>query len=434
VNLSPRVRRIAAVLVVVFVLTTVWAAYYLYAETHPTGGGGTERTVATYTENSLGAFAAALRPSVLYNNSTEIYGGNVTLFTPITNWINASIDYALETNRVANVSLSDVFLVTLSTPVWSKTLFTGVNHTAPVTGALASLSLQYDVNVTAVVALAAAIDTQLDYQGGSYTLSLAPTISGTVDVAGVEQPIAAEPTLNFTFLGSLISPSGLQHTSSGSLVVSSPVPVSTGFSAAVPYLALVGAVGGLGSSVWVATRRDEGEPLLPLEELIRPYEEAVVETARPPKGVTATTVAKFGDLVKIADTLGKPILRPVGPDPSSGTFFVVDGLIAYSYQYPGTTPVSVEPEPVSKPAHPTVSDAPASPAGSPVNAELVRRLQRETLRLRSLSLDSATAIDARARVRRAMELIRAGEDEAALLEIKRLAYILGAAENRARRR
>ena len=409
-------------------LTTVWAAYYLYAETHPTGGASTERTVATFSQSSVGGFAAALRPSYLYNNSTEVYGGNITLFTPITNWINASIAYSLDSDRVANISLGYTFTVTLSTPVWSKTLVTEVNATTPIQGAVTSIVVPYSVNVTAVVALATAIDSQVDYQGIGYTLSLDPVISGSIAVDGVAQAISAEPTLNFTFVGSLITPSGLQHGSTGSLTVPAPSGSSSGFSAAAPYLALAGSVGGLGSSVWVATRRTEEEELPPLGELVRPYEEAIVATARPPKGVTATSVAEFGDLVKIADTLGKPILRPGGPGGAGGTFYVVDGLIAYSYRYPGTAPLPPEPEPEPRPS------APAAQRVSPVTAELVRRLQKEALRLRNLSIDSVTAADARARVARAMELIRAGSEEAASLEIKRLAYVLTAAENRTRRR
>jgi len=416
VKLTSRGRRFAAVLVVVFVLTTVWAAYYLYAETHPMGESATGPTVATFTERSVGGFAAALRPSYLYNNSTEVYGGNITLFTPITNWINASVAFTLQTSRAAAIHLGETFVVVLSTPVWSKTLFTEVNQTSPTNASLETISVDYSVNVSSVVSLASAINAQLGYQGNEYTLSLDPAISGSVAVAGVEQTFADEPTLNFTFEGSLIKPSGLQYTTDGALVAPPPPAASSGVPAAVPYLALVGSVGGLGSSVWVATRRSEEEQLPPLDELIRPYEEAIVTTARAPTDVTATPVKGFADLVKIADTLGKPILRPTGPDPTRSTFFVVDGLIAYSYRYPGARGTKGPSEPLF-----TALTRPTFPPGS---AKLIRRLQRELLRLKGLPLDDETAALARERVRRAMDLIRAGNNAEAALEIDHLARVL----------
>jgi hypothetical protein len=422
VKLSPRVHRLAAVLVVVFVLTTVWAAYYLYAETHPSGGGSSGTTVATFSESSVGGFAAAVRPSYLYNNSTEVYGGDLILFTPITNWINSSISYSLETNRTAAISLAETFAVTLSTPVWSKTLHTTLNSSMLPAATAATLAVRYAINVSSVVALAAAIDTQLGYQGNGYTLSLDPVISGSVEVAGIEQPVVLEPRLNFTFTGSLITPSGLAYASTGSLLAPAPPTNAGGLAAAVPYLALVGSVGGLGSSAWVATRRTEEERVPPLDEIIRPYEEAIAVIVGAPTEATATPVATFVDLVKIADTLGKPILRPSGPDAAHRTFFVLDGPLAYTYRYTddGGTPTPSENE----------TDSPSPPGWSPTTAVLVQRLQREVKRLHGLPLDAATAADARRRVSRALDLIRAGAEAEVAIEIEELSRLLTTASER----
>jgi hypothetical protein len=415
-KLSPRVRRFAAILVVVFVLTTVWAAYYLYAETHPSTGGSSGTTVATYSESSVGEFAAAVRPSYLYNNSTEVYGGNLTLFTPITNWINASINYSIETDRSAAISLVETFAVTLSTPFWSKTLFKELNSSSSPATTVATLALQYAINVSSVVRLAEAINTQLDYYGSGYTLSLDPVISGTVQVAGIEQPLALAPQLNFTFAGSLITPSGLAYGSTGSLLAPSSSATSGGLAGAAPYLALVGSVGGLGGSAWVATRRTEEEAEPPFDEIIRPYEEAIAVVAGVPTEAPATPVETFADLVKIADTLGKPILRLATPDPARRTFFVLDGFIAYTYRYAGNGATSAPSE--------NVSPSPPGPGSSPVTAVLVQQLRQEVKLLQGLSLDEATAADARRRVSRALSLIRAGAEWEAAIEIEELSRVL----------
>jgi hypothetical protein len=425
VKLSPRVRRLAAVLVVVFVLTTVWAAYYLYADTHPSGGGSSGTTVATYSESSVGEFAAAVRPSYLYNNSTEVYGGNLTLFAPITNWINASITYSFETNRTATISLVDTFTVTLSTPVWSKTLFTALNNSSFPATTVATLALRYAINVSSVVALAEAIDTQLDYYGSEYTLSLDPAISGSVGVAGIEQSLKSEPRLNFTFMGSLITPAGLAYASTGSLLAPANPTTSGGLAAIVPSLALAGSVGGLGGSAWVATRRTNEERVPPLDEIIRPYEEAIAGIARAPKEATKTSVTTFADLVKIADTLGKPILRPTGPDPARRTFFVLDGPVTYAYRHPGDGEAAAPAE--------DETDSVSGPGWSPAIAVLVQQLQQEVKRLQGLSLDAATAADARRRVSRALGLLRDGTEAEAAIEVEELSRLLTAASERSQR-
>jgi Family of unknown function (DUF5305) len=410
-KISSTIRRITTILLVVFVLTTIWAAYSLFVETR-SPSSSTSIEVATYSQGSVNSFVAALAPSYLYNNSTEITGGNTTLFTPITNWINASLAYSFGTNRTATISLSEVIEVTLSTSIWSKVLFTTTNTTSLPTTTLATMAFQYDINVTSVVALAEAIDTQLGYFGSGYLLSITPEITGTVAVAGLQQAVAFEPQLNFTFSGSLIKPSGLAYASTGALYADGHVVDPDGAAEALLALGLAGSLAALGSCAWVVIRRADERPSPPLDEIIQPYEEAIAAVTEPPKGATTTAVATFGDLVKIADTLGKPILRPGSPDSARRTFFVVDGNVAYTYHHvvqDGTPP---PPEKV------TVK----SPGlrRSPATSRLVQLLQQQVNRLRSLPLDEATNAKARQSVRRAMDLIYAGMNEEAADEIERL--------------
>ena len=426
-SLSPRTRRIGAVLVVVFVLTTVWAAYYLYSETHPATGASSGTVVAVYSQSSTGSFAASLRPSVLYNNSTEVHGGNITLFTPITNWINASIYYVLQTNRTATISLAEDFAVTLSTPVWEKTLYSYF-ATSDYSGATtANLSIPYAINVSNVVSLANTIDSQVGYQGSGYTLSLDPFVSGVITAGGVEQSVSSEPRLNFTFAGSIISPSGLSYGSSGSLVAPAPPTTTDGLAAIAPYLALVGSVGGLGGSAWVATRRPAEEGVPPLDELIEPYQEAIAATVRAPPEAIVTPVESFPDLVKIADTLGKPILRPTANADAPPTFLVVDGLVAYRYEYPVPTPATGPSAPAG-----ALARSPNEGLGGEAPGRLIGRLQQEVTRLRGLTLDRATDATARRHVRRALDLIQLGYELQAETEIDALSDVLNAAAERAR--
>jgi len=400
VKLSPNVRTVAAVLVVVFLLTTVWAAYYLYSETRSSTNGSGQAVAATYFQNADNGFTASLRPSVLYNNSTEISGGNTTLFEPITKWVNVTLVYSVLANRTAAIVLHEAFTVWLSTAVWSKSLYESSNNSSNAAAAGISLREVYDVNVGSVVALATAIDTQVGYNGAEYTLTLDPVITGTLTMSGVTQPFSSDPRFNLTFDGPLITPAGLAYATNGSVYVASPSSPSTLTHQVVPYLFLAASAAALGVSAWLVSRPLREEGIVPLDQLIAPYEEAIAETAAPPTDVTAVPIAQFADLVKIADTLGKPILRPAGGSPERPTFLVVDGTVAYSFRYPG---------------------------GSSTTLGILERIQWEMIRLRSLTLDDATSADARQRLSRAIDFLRDDEEKQATQELNSVSALLTAA-------
>jgi len=366
-NPSPRIHRVAAVLLVVFLLTTVWAAYYLYATTHPASTTSGSTGVASYSEIGANSFVAAVLPSELYNNATTVYGGNVTLFTPITKWINVSLVYFVTTNRSASISLNETFTVNLSTSAWSKTLYATTNSTANPATTAAGLVTHYDVNVSGIVALAAQIAQQVGYPSVDYTLSFQPSITGDVVAAGVRAPISSEPLLNLSFSGSLVRPDGLSYRHAGTLSVTTTPPGPDRSGSTVATLALVASVGAFGGSTYVATRRSRPEPLPPLAELLAPYAEAIAETGPLPGGTVIVPVSQLPDLVKVADTLGKPILRPsVGPS-EPPEVVVIDGGIAYRYRHvPSPEPVAAPlPTPPTAVAPPTVPPSVAAPALAP---------------------------------------------------------------------
>jgi hypothetical protein len=413
VKVSPRARRVGAVLVVVFVLTTIWAAYYLYTETRVTAASS-PRPVASYTEVGTNAFIASLKPNDLYNNSTEVSGGNVTLFTSITLWVNVTMFDSVVTNTTTSVDLSESFEAVLSTTAWSKTLFVSENATSTPAGTGASLVTRYDVKVASVLALANAIDAQLNFTAPFFTLTLDPVVTGTVGVGGVAQPIESAPSLNLTFASGLIVPSGLSYSSTGVVLSAASSTSSPASNGAVPYAALAASLGGLVGSVWFVSRvRETTTP--PLDRIIAPYEEAIAETAATPHGDETIPVGQFADLVKIADTLGKPILRPTGTDPERPEFLVLDAGIAYSYRYPGSATVRGPVVPGGEPA----PQYPAT-AWSPLALETILRLRQATDKIRTLSLDPDTATSVREQVHRVAELLRAGRDREAAREVQDL--------------
>lgn len=423
-KLTRRARQVAAALAVVFLLVAIWAAYYAYSTAVAGASNGGSTTLADYSELGTNGFVASLRPSILFNNSTEVVGGNVTLYSSLTIWINVTLTWSIFLNRSAAVQLEDQLTVVLSSSVWAKVLTTRTNTTDLSSTTSVTLVQQYAVNVGAVLRLAGVIDNETATLPPEYYLSLEPQISGSISAGGSTQSVVATPSFNLTFDGPLITPGGLSYSGSGSITApTTDHPTSIPW---VPYGLLAASVAALGASLYFATRRPESEPPLPLETLIAPYEEVIAEVSGVPAGEVTLPVTQFADLVKIADTLGKPILRPSGDGGDRESFLVVDGAVAFSYRYPSLAPGGTF---LGPPARRRGRGA----AFSPSARALVRRLRSEADRMRGLSLDPAAFEDIRARFQRAIQLVTEGEEWQAAREIDELSRILSRAPPRAQR-
>jgi hypothetical protein len=98
-----------------------------------------------------------------------------------------------------------------------------------------------------------------------------------------------------------------------------------------------------------------------LEEIVKPYREAIVATSTPP-AANRIDVHTWEDLTRASDTLGKPILRYTPNGGSAGrTFYVLDGATHYVFEF-GSSPVR---EPLRELQPGEVTPAP-NPPGPPV--------------------------------------------------------------------
>jgi hypothetical protein len=332
-------RWVAPVLVVAFTLTTVWAAYNVANQAAAAQGGTNRGPPLAYVGSGTITSVASLAPNDLFN-STTVTGDNVTLFVSITHWINLTVLSSVAFSSPAPASLEDQFTVSLSTPEWSKTLEQPLqrNSSANTTG-LAVVD-RYDLNVSLLEQMERTIDAQLNYSSPSFTLGLTSAVTLTADWGGSEQPLVFSPRLNLTFQGGLIVPKAMPAAVQGTFTGSGGIPDPRGGNAmTAAYLELAASVGALAASVWVLwTGRgpSRAPPLPSLDRLIEPYEEVIARTVEAPDAAKFLPVERWEDLVKVADTLGRPILRPASsPSDSQGSaFYVFDGTVAYVYRYP----------------------------------------------------------------------------------------------------
>ncbi len=367
---------LAAITLVVCVAGAAFGGYWSFESIHAPATSAVPSF--TYTQTARFDYAAHLLPNSLYNTTT-LTPGNGTLFTAITQWVNLTFGFALLTDVPVNASLVGVVAVELTTPAWTKTL-----ATLPVSGSVQRGTLlaglgSYDLNVSLVGSIENTIDRQTDYSPQSFGVDLVASLSEAVQ-RGVETTgLAFSSGLRLNFTAGEIEPGDLSSVAAGAVIADPASPASSRLPSVAPVALLAICVVGIGiagSFVYqdVGGRRPED-----LETLTRPYREAIVEVGAPPKVSSTVPVRTWTDIVKVADTIGAPILRITrealpGASPEVD-FYVVSGATAYRYEHraPATAPVAVpEPSlPRTGPVAPPRAEVPApvvpppSAAGAP---------------------------------------------------------------------
>jgi hypothetical protein len=382
-------RTVASVLVFVLVLAAIWAGYNLLSATRAPSGTTTQ-TLADYGLSGTGNFSAALLPNDLCNCS-EVSGGNATLFPAITRTINVTLATTTSISAPATVGTIDVFTVVLSTAAWSKPILTQVNDSTSSGATSVSRQDLYSINVSAVQALVAQIDGQLNYDASQASLTVTSTVISTIALGGVSDSPGSVTTANFTFFSSTIGAGFTDDSVTGSVTatsaVSDPVPL---LAYIYPIAALAAVVASVAWLLALRPRADEGERIPPLDDLIAPFEEAIAKTASALDPKSTIAVDHWEDLVKISDTLGKPILRPPAStvDAPRATFYVLDGSVGYCYRYaPFGSPPSV-------------------PAGAARTVTTTDRLQTVATRIRALGPSDPRFEEALEQFRQVREFLR----------------------------
>ena len=405
-------RTVAAVLVVVLALLTIWSAYNLYAD-EQAARTPSPVPVASYVGRGNGSFVATLSPNVLCN-CTEVSGGNVTLFPSITRSIAVTLQTSVTVGVPASISTADRFTVTLSSNVWSKSIYSSpINLSSTADSTFASTEDRYTFNVSSVESQINAIENATHYLTSSVWLTLTSEVLVSITVSGVTGTLSVGSVGNFTFSPSSILTGFPSRTLTGE--IDGPAPPDATIPATA-YILLAATAGGLLASVlWYATlssrtEREGDDPIPALEDLIAPYEEVIAETATVPDPAATVRIDRWEGLVKISDTLGKPILRPSAGKPIAQrtTFYVLDGDIGYLYRY------GVRGSELGAPSS-TAADLPGGPGAT------LKRVRSVAARIESLEPADARFSRALARFRRLRALIQARrwvEAERVLAEIE----------------
>jgi hypothetical protein len=334
--------RLSIIAIVSFALLLVFSLYaVVYTQSLPTERQSTV-TLASYEIQGNYVYKAALKPNALYN-ATVLEMGNGSLFVSITRSINVSFTCTLSLSEPTAVSLNSSYLVTLSGGSWNKTLARSTGTTQQGITQSAAISKSFNLNMTQILSLAKEIETQLQYSPPSYVVQIRPVITGSLVRLGRITPLIFMAPLNLTISNGVISPTGTSYVQQSNLT--SSVEQTDSLAVQYRYLSYVllsGSLLLLAVSAFYVSRPSKKEPedeAHEIEARTRPYREAIASARSPPVGDAQVVMETWEDLLKVADTLGKPILEfheEGAGELISRTFWVLDGETTYRYEFRAT--------------------------------------------------------------------------------------------------
>ena len=312
-------------------------------------------TLLTYKHVGTYDYTAKLSSNVIYNQS-ELKPGQGTLYTEITEYINTAFSYTFESSQEANITVE--YKIDVIFPSWSKAFSIVPQTKLNSVGNSTKFSNNYLVNITSLQELKGTLEQETRIRVSDYNVTIRPEIHTIANnnIATIDEYFTPTMTMTFrhgTSEGNYISTTGLEHTIPNAITDTEIIPIpgvmnqrymSYGFCFGT-LSALVVTIG-----VYTKTVKPSPKPKKSMEEIVAPYEEVIAESAGEPsyKGqIAIITMKSLGDLVEVADLLGKPVLSyekaPITPSKeSTRVFYVLDGTTRYECAI--TAPTTIEKE------------------------------------------------------------------------------------------
>jgi len=329
--------RLSIVVVVFVALLTVFAAYAVVYAQGLTSETSSTVTVGTYSLDGSYNYLAALKPNQVYN-ATTLSQGEGTLFVAITKSINVTYTFTVLMSQQGDVNVGASCLVTLSGGMWNKTLDQSSTTMQATDTNTATLSMSHVFNVTQIVALAKQIGAELQYATPSYVMQVRPTVSGSLVEAGRTVPVYFVAPLNLTVANGVISPSGVSHVRQGNITSVLIVTNGSTYTYRYVFYAILGAsLVLLGLNLFYVFRIEKKKAPPTADDvtsLTQPYREVIATTTSLPEAESRLVMEKWEDLVKVADTMGKPIFEFVdrGDGFTHHVYWVQDGNTTYLFE------------------------------------------------------------------------------------------------------
>lgn len=338
----------AKLMLIFFMLLTLISLVFLYYLLLTPVEEISAHSSYTYDYQGIYDCIATLKPNMVYDNRATLELNEGSYYRKVIDHIDINFSYAFEGDMPANFTLKYSVNEYIELANWKKQINELPEQIIETTGNNLSFTVENisTINPAVLQQLASRFAEDTGLFTGQYSLNVtteiyieAETSAGTVQEFFT--PKMRIESKSSASEGEIISISGLEHVKTGDIKETETiyhlwVAQQRNLLYAVSTTSLIGLVA---SSWYFIKTRPPKPPKLPekiVEDFIGPYEELIVEAAQGQidKGQlkTTTTIAvnTLEDLVKIADTLDKPIIHMHIP-PETHIFSIIDGLTKYEF-------------------------------------------------------------------------------------------------------
>jgi len=340
-------RIVITVLLVIFAILTLISSFTLYY-THqlPTE----KRSVDTlYTYGHYGTFnhIATLKPNTIYNKTT-LEPDEGPIFTKITDRINVNFTYTFQGTKPANLTIHYNVSEYVETTKWQKQIGEIQQKTINTTGTSTNLYINNipPINISSVQNLVNTIKQETGMSVSDYIVSITTQmhIEANTTEGLISESFTPNMTITFTTSfseGDAILIQDIEHIKTGEItsteIIYQPWVNTQRYAS---YALSIVSFSGLFVIIWAFARSRPPKPMKPealIEEVIEPFKEIISETAEEPQfkerrfmPIATISMKTLEDLVKVADTLAKPIIHTRKP-PETHIFYVIDETTRYEY-------------------------------------------------------------------------------------------------------
>ena len=323
------------ILLSLFTILTLISIITVYT-THQTPTEETTiNTLCTYTNTATYDYTAILEPNTIYSNITILKPNEGTLYTKITRQINLTLAYTFHATLPADTTITYSLTQTLKT----ATLSHQINTTTPTT------TNQTQIQITISRIIKGELDpiiTKLATETGVststyYSMDITPTftISANTTVGQINQLFTPTLTIEFqhTDQGDITTIGDLYQTKTGEITENQTITrqdiINQRYES---YILIAVSIAGLFFSTFFYMKTKPKIEEIPLDKIIAPYKDLIIEAKEPPKTTPETTIINvetIKELAKTAEILAKPIILTRKPQP---TLTIIDQNTIYQHK------------------------------------------------------------------------------------------------------
>jgi len=324
----------ATVLLILFALLTLISILTVYA-VHQTPTEETRTSIlCRYTNVAAYDYTAILEPNTICDNRTTLKPNEGILYTEITKQINITLNYTFTSTLPADATVTYSLTQTLKTTAWQ--------HQTPSTTQITTNQTRIQievppVNKTELETTKKAIETDTGTSSTTYTLEITPTftVNATTTAGPILQTFTPTLTIDFqrTDQGDTIKIGDLQQADSSALTESETVTRQDILNQRyASYILITLSVAGAFFSAYFYRKIKPPTEKPPLEKIIAPYKDLIIEAQEPPKTTPETTIINvitIKELARTAEILARPMILTRKPQP---TLTIIDQNTLYQHQ------------------------------------------------------------------------------------------------------